>query len=287
MSNRFYFGASSNSSPPSTSRSSSSDDLPYPTPLPRSSFLTADFSPTTYLSTLRNRHQTLEDLRGELRTRSQDLSRELLDLVNANYEDFLHLGGSLKGGDERVEEVRVGLLGFTRDLRVVRRAVAEREAEVGGLLAEKAELRARVAVGRGLLEVVGRLEELEEKLMVESDGAKGVAEDPDSSDTDSSSDEASATAGFVSTRKLHQHVQAFLLLRHLISALGPEHPFLLAQDARMIRVRNTLLLDLGTALKQARTAGEAGADRTIKVLGIYRDLGEAGQAVAILREGRR
>ena len=32
--------------------------------------------------------------------------------MNANYEDFLGLGGQLKGGEERVEEVRLGVLGF-------------------------------------------------------------------------------------------------------------------------------------------------------------------------------
>jgi hypothetical protein len=49
-----------------------------------------------------------------LRSRSQLLNKELLDLVNSNYQDFLNLGNSLHGGEEKVEEVRIGLLGFRK-----------------------------------------------------------------------------------------------------------------------------------------------------------------------------
>lgn len=83
--------------------SSTSDDgdapLPFPTALPRSDFLAADFQPAEYLSSLPQRHQTLEDLRAELRERSSAISAELLELVNNNYTAFLSLGDDLRGGD--------------------------------------------------------------------------------------------------------------------------------------------------------------------------------------------
>ncbi|KAJ4338723.1 hypothetical protein N0V95_007994, partial [Ascochyta clinopodiicola] len=89
---------------PSNDTDTDNDDLstlPFARPLQRSDFLDPNFTPSAYLSTLSNRHQTLEDLRSELRTRSQLVSRELLDLVNANYADFLTLGNSLRGGEEK------------------------------------------------------------------------------------------------------------------------------------------------------------------------------------------
>jgi hypothetical protein len=103
----------------SSSSSSAADDddvpLPFPSALPRDDFLKPDFDPVAYLSALLpDRHQTLEDLRGELRDRSGAISAELLELVNGNYTAFLSLGGELKGGEDRVEDVKVALLAFRR-----------------------------------------------------------------------------------------------------------------------------------------------------------------------------
>ncbi len=100
---RFYFSGDS----ASISSADDQDNLPYPEALPRSDFLAPEFDAATYLSTLSGRHQTLEDLRSDLRERSQALSKELLDLVNTNYEQFLSLGSDLRGGEEKVEDVRV------------------------------------------------------------------------------------------------------------------------------------------------------------------------------------
>ncbi|KAJ9640039.1 hypothetical protein H2199_006273 [Coniosporium tulheliwenetii] len=273
---KFYL----NDTPGSTS-SSSSLDLPYPAPLPRSDFLSPDFSPSTYLSTLRNRHQTLEDLRAELRSRSQLLSRELLDLVNAHYSDFLSLGSSLTGGDEKVEEVRVGLLGFRK----------ERGGGVEGLVRERMGVRRQVAVGRALLEVNTRLEELEEGLMVESAGRANKVRDgqdaADVSDSEELSDEdeedEAGGAAFMSLLKLQRHTQQYTVIQQLAEHIGLDHPFLVAQKSRMTRVRSALLLDLSAALKQAYAAGEAGQRRVMNIMAMYRDMDEAREAIAILK----
>ncbi|KAI9847928.1 MAG: hypothetical protein M1837_001445 [Sclerophora amabilis] len=282
---RFYFGGSDSSS------DLEDDNLPYPKPLARSSFLTPEFSPTVYLSSLHNRYQTLEDLRTELRTRSQDLSKELLDLVNTNYQDFLTLGSSLHGGEEKIEEVRVGLLGFKRDVEGVRKKVDEKEKEVGRLVGERSRLREDISIGRGLLEVRSRLEELEALLMVDSDKRtiKPDEGESDYSDTDNESDEEmdevdSTDVGSMSTIRLHKLAQKYLYITHLVGELGSEHPFLIAHESRMIRLRNTLLLDLGTALKQAKGGGQEMSGRLLKIMSVYKDIDEAGEAVRILRE---
>src|SRR5579862_6606667 len=162
--------ASESSSP--TSRRPSDDDeddLPYPRPLPRSSFLTPDFTPTSYLSTYaHNRYQTLEDLRNELRQRSQDLAAELLQLVNTDYHDYLSLGDSLRGGGEKVEEVKVGVLAFRGGVEEGREKVRVRRVEVEGLLGERRRIRKDIRLGRGLVEVDRRLEELEGRLLLGS-----------------------------------------------------------------------------------------------------------------------
>ncbi|KAH0379935.1 hypothetical protein KCU92_g7903, partial [Aureobasidium melanogenum] len=271
-----------------TTYSDSEDDdktpLPFPQALPRSDFLTPDFTPEAYLSTLHNRHQTLEDLRSDLRQRSQSISTELLDLVNANYEEFLSLGLRLKGGEEKIEEVRVGVLGFGREVGSVRDLVASRTQEVGSLLEEKKRIRKDVMVGRRLLEIEERLEDLEARLMVEPNNSLSAnnpsANDLDSDDEDDE-DEEGDTATSTTLSRLRRHAQAYLLLTHLTQKVL-DHPFVIAQQSRLMRVRNTLLLDLRTAVKQAQAAG-VGGKQLLDFLVIYRELGETEEGVEALK----
>ncbi|KAI9793435.1 MAG: hypothetical protein M1816_000328 [Peltula sp. TS41687] len=291
---RFYFGGSDTSSDVDDD-----DNLPYPTPLPRSSFLTPDFSPVTYLSTLHNRHQTLEDLRSELRSRSRDLSKELLDLLNTNYQDFLSLGVSLHGGEEKVDEVKVGLLGFQKELQKVKEMVSKREREMRGLLAERRAVTKQIWLGRNLLELDGRLEDIEARLMV--DGTKvrdedGEEDDWDVSDTDDEEDDdeddiqgndGAGGATFMSLSRLQKLVRDYLYIKYLASAVGADHPYVLAQKSRIASVHDTLLLDLSAALKQTIVVGSVGKDRLVKMMGLYREMDEANEAIRVLRASKR
>jgi len=280
---------SSTSSPASpTSTDDEADTLPYPTPLLRSAFLDPNFSPQTYLSTLRNRHQTLEDLRAELRTRSQLLNKELLDLVNDHYQDFLGLGSSLKGGDERVEEVRLGLMGFRGEVEGLKRVVDNRRREVEGLLGERKEVRRNIAVGRALLDVDARLELLEGRLMIQStkptvSGQEDVSGDESEEYSEDEERLDEEDEAFVPLRRLQRNAQQYMCIRQLAERIGPEHPFLVAQQPRLMRVRNTLLLDLSTALKQVRGAGDLGRNSVLWIVGIYREMDEAKEAVRVLK----
>ncbi|APA12563.1 hypothetical protein sscle_09g073330 [Sclerotinia sclerotiorum 1980 UF-70] len=280
---KFYFGGGSGDV-----SSDDEDNLPYPEALPRSDFLAPTFDAPTYLSTLSDRHQTLEDLRSDLRERSQALSKELLDLVNTNYEQFLSLGSDLKGGEEKVEDVRVGLLSFKRGVEDVRGKVRERKLEVEGLLGEKKSVSKDIALGRKLLEVDSRLEELEDRLMVASLGrSPNGLEDSWSEDEDEDEDEDGlAIDGLVngtSTRKLQRLVLDYRNIEHLSTTVGLDHPFIAAQQPRLLRLKNTIILDLNTALKHAMSLTEEGRPRLVKIMGIYRDLGAGDEAVKILR----
>jgi hypothetical protein len=282
---RFYFGGDSNS----ISSSDDEDNLPYPEALPRGDFLTPDFDAPTYLSTLSDRHQTLEDLRTDLRERSQLLSKELLDLVNVKYEQFLSLGSDLKGGEEKVEDVRVGLLGFKRGVEDIKSKVQERGQEVDGLLKEKIDVTRQILIGRKLLDLDARLEDLEQKLMVVSLGrdADRVGEDVWSDSEDEAEDQepdAFSGAGGTSAQKLQRLVDDYRQVIHIQSVIGLDHPFVVAQESRMMRIRNTILLDLATALKQAKAGGGVGSQRLIKILGIYRDMEEGPEALKILKD---
>lgn len=218
-----------------------------------------------------------------MRARSQLLSKELLDLVNSNYQDFLNLGNSLHGGEEKVEEVRVGLLGFRKELDGLMGLVSTREEQVRELLEEKRDVRRKIEVGRRLIDYDARLKELEAELMIETPGQETATAAEDVSDSDEDEDEDEEEQNYsVSIAKLRRNVVQYRLVLGLEKELG-EHPFIAAQNVRKTKVRTTLLMDLSTALQQAKKAGAAGSGRVMKIMKIYGDMDESAEAVKLLK----
>ncbi|KAK2001047.1 hypothetical protein LX36DRAFT_380108 [Colletotrichum falcatum] len=287
--------------PSSSSSSAAGDDddddvpLPFPAALPRSDFLAPNFHPAGYLSALPHRHQTLDDLKAELRDRSAAISAELLELVNGNYTAFLSLGNELRGGDERVENVRVAMLGFRRAVEEVKAKVRTRGEEVQSLSGELSDVRRAVEVGRKMLELDERVAALEERLALASLPGKPPQDkeedddDDDDWDTDVSDEDddegGDDVIGLVgsSPAKLAGFAQEFCIIEALADAIGREAQFVVKTEARMTRCRNTILLDLGTAMREARKAGRRGQARVVKYLGLYRLLDAQAEAVRALK----
>ncbi|KAI1480316.1 oligomeric golgi complex component, COG2-domain-containing protein [Daldinia eschscholtzii] len=266
----------------SSSESSDNEDdapLPFPTALPRSDFLVPDFDPAEYLSSLSNRHQTLEDLRSDLRERSAAISTELLELVNANYTSFLSLGDELKGGEDRVEDVRVALLGFRRAVEEIKGRVRERGTEVAGLNRDLSGVRSEIETGRKMLELDERISVLEGRLAVGSTGPDGDDSDEDGEDND---DELEGAVGS-STSKLMQLAKEYIVVDELANDIGRDTPFVRKAEERLTRCKNTILLDLGTALKEAKKAGARGQAKLLKLMGIYSLLDAQLEAIKALK----
>ncbi|KKY15886.1 hypothetical protein UCRPC4_g06072 [Phaeomoniella chlamydospora] len=260
---RFYF--EDDLDPDSRTGSDDETSLPFPAPLSRDSFAKeGDFSPSDFLTSLSSRHQTLEDLREELRSLSSALNNELLDLVNENYSDFLGLGKQLKGGDERVEEIRVGLLGFQREVEKLRAGIDVRRKEMAGAIEEKRHIGRDIALGRRLLEVEERLGDLEDRLLLrettKTNGDTGIADfehnwdsdlDIDSEGDESSEDGDRETAingdGALATpelKRLRRNVENYQVVSKLMELYGAGHPFIEAQQGRLEKIRSTLEVDL-------------------------------------------
>ncbi|KAL9114747.1 MAG: hypothetical protein Q9227_001426 [Pyrenula ochraceoflavens] len=283
---RFYFAGSDDSG---SEFDESNSNLPFPKPISRSAFLAQDFDPATFLASLSDRHQTLEDLRTELRDLSASLKKELVDLVNSNYQDFLSLGLTLKGGEERVEEVRVGLLGFQRDLGAVGQKVGRRREEFAASLATKRSLQKDIGLGEQLLGVEDRICALEEKLLINgnknneskseehrnkieetSDSEDGVA-DFDSLDEGSGEDELQETDLYL--RNCQRRVDQYLVIIATIQRIGQNHPYITAQKSRIDKIRSTLLLDLGNAMKAAKAADNSNSHKDV-IMGMYEKMEE-------------
>lgn len=255
--------------------------LPFPTALSRRDFLAPDFNAATYLSSLfpsgssedtgagaYHRHQTLEDLRAELRERSSAISAELLELVNANYAAFLGLGDGLRGGGERAEDVRVALLGFRRQVEDVQARVRGRREDVLRSGAELRAVRGEVEAGRRMLELDERVGVLLGRLEAGGDPDEEEEDDDDSVDD--------------IEERLVEMAREYNAIVRLANALGRDLPYVRKMEERITRCRNTLLVDLGASLKEARKAGEQ--ERTVRLLGVYRQLGAYSEGVKTLKE---
>jgi len=162
--------------------------------------------------------------------------------------------------------------------------VDEREKEVGLLVQERREVRMKVETGRRLVDYDARLKELESELVIETSGKETIILGEEVSDSDEDEDEDEEDEGRygMSITKLRRTVVQYRLIQELETDLG-EHPFVIAQASRMVKIRSTLLMDLSTALQQAKSAGESGADRVMKVMKIYADMEESAEAVKVLK----
>lgn len=198
----------------------------------------------------------------------------------------MNLGNSLHGGEEKVEEVRVGLLGFRKEVNGLKGVAEQREQEVAHLLQERREARAKIDVGRKLVDYDVRLKELERELVIEIADKETIVlgDEVSDSDEDEEDDEDEGNYG-VSIPRLQRNVVHYMLVRGLEKSLD-EHPFVTAQVPRMAKARSTLLMDLSTALQQAKSTGEAGSPRVVKILKIYGDMDESAEAVKVLKSSK-
>ncbi|EGX89723.1 Conserved oligomeric golgi complex subunit 2 [Cordyceps militaris CM01] len=268
----------------SSSSSDLDDDapLPFPEALPRSDFLTPAFDPAAYLSALPHRHQTLEDLRADLRDRSAAISSELLELVNANSTTFLSLGTDLRGGDDKVEDVRVSLLGFRRAVEDVRAKVVARRGQADVLTSELHRVRADIERGRAMVEMTERLASLEERLALSSRTELESDDDDDSEEEEEDEDEQLQGLVGSTPTVLMALAKDYNAAEALLSSLTGL-AFTAKLETRLIKCRKTLLLDLSNAIKESRKAGAPAQDRVLKYLAIYRILGAQDEAVKTLR----
>lgn len=301
---------------PSSSESSDAGDddgeLPFPAALLRNDFLKPNFEPAAYLSSLfpsedgttsAQRHQTLEDLRTELRERSNAISAELLELVNANYTSFLSLGDELRGGDEKVEDVRVALFGFRRSVEDIQNHVRERRIAVDKASHELSDVRSSINIGRKLLELDSRISLLEERLSIArttgglnasgrqidnvtdmDNGIWGV----DETDEEDEDETLEGVAGFYvgsSPAKLTALARGLVLATQVVKSLDPHTPFVKTAEERLAKCQGTLLLDLNSAVKESRKASSYdGQSRLLKILAVYRILDSENEAVRALGE---
>ena len=269
----------------SSNSSDSESDLPYPAPLDRNDFLQPGFSAASYLSKLHNRHQNLEDLQSDLRSRSTLLSKELLDVVNSNYQDFIELGLGLSGSENKVEEARLDVMGFRREVENMKSRVVGEESQINSLIQERVRIKKDIDMGRKMLNLESRVGELERQLMIKSKEAKSDEREIPYDDgsyigSDENEEDSMPT---LSQTMLRRNVKNYLLAKQIMKHNDMDHPFVAAQNTRMSKIAEVLRLDLSMALKRLNSEKSPDADRILNIIGLFREMGEANEAIRTLK----
>lgn len=83
----------------------------------RSAFAAPDFDPDQFLSS--RRHLGLERLKVELNAHLRFLKRELVELINRDYQDFINLSTNLKGVDNAMEDLQRPLAHMATQVEVL------------------------------------------------------------------------------------------------------------------------------------------------------------------------
>jgi len=151
------------------------EDLPFPQPIRRAAFSTEDFDQDAFLADAQ-KHQTLEDLRAELRGWSRELAQELVDLIHRDYSDFVGLGEGLAGSEDKTEDVKLGLLTYRRELEAIAANLARIVRETDDNLHELQTVKAGKRLARRLLCIHGHMEMLEEEGVGEVEDMVGMLE---------------------------------------------------------------------------------------------------------------
>ena len=180
----------------------------------------------------------------------------------------------------------MGLLGFRREIQSLKDKVDAKKKEIEELINERRVIQDDIQLGRTLLDIDHRIQKLEQRLMIASnhnlEEGQGDEETVDRSESEDDSEDESATG--VPTSRLQRHAQQYLHIRKLADKVGLEHPYLAKQQERMMSLKYTVLLDLSNALKQS--TGAKDVTRIMRILGIYREMDEAGEAVKILKASK-
>ena len=187
------------------------------------------------------------------------------------------------GGEEKVEDLRVGMLGLKRGFEEVKSQVTQRRQKVDELLDEKKDIAQQINAGRKMLELDARMEELEEKLMMASLDMTAQEDLYSGSEDEDDDGFEEVTPEDARVKELQRLVKDYRQMGQLSSSIG-QCAFVIAQTSRADRIRNTLLLDLATELKKAKGSEESSKIRTVQILAIYREMGESAEAVKVLRD---
>ncbi len=140
------------------------------------------------------------------------------------------------------------------------------------------ELEGRLMLGGKVVPAV------DEKVKDGDDGGLGEIEEDDSFDDYSGGEDEDEEDTLVSLKRLRRRVEQFVLIRRLAEKLGEEHPFVAKREERREKLRKTLLLDMGNAMKRAIETNGTDGEEQLYMLKTYELMGAPEECLAALKQ---
>lgn len=144
-----------------------SDDTELPSArlISRDDFSGESFDVDEFL-TKSHKYQTLDDLHRQLKKWDEELSKELIDIINAEYDDFVGQDKALEGGNALTQDVKLEVLRFQSEIKRVRDVFEDNGNNVQKLYKERKALKELERMALLLLEYSTRISDIDAQLSV-------------------------------------------------------------------------------------------------------------------------
>ena len=177
----------------------------------------------------------------------------------------------MKGQGEKVEELRVGVMGVRREVEQARNTLAEREQEVGRALEERKAVSREIETARRLLAWEDRINRLEARL----EGGEVEWDSEEASDEDESEGRLEWLK-----RRVRDHGE----VKRDAERLDMDHPFVGGQFGRVVNCGDSIRAELRNELKERKnTSDDSGLLDCLSLLG---KVGGEREGVKLVKIGK-
>nr|CAG8566890.1 6596_t:CDS:10 [Entrophospora candida] len=208
--------------------------LPFPPPLSRGMFASAEFSSDEFLAN--RRHLTLEELKKELTAHLKSLKSELVELINRDYASFIDLSTNLKGVDKAIDEISKPLGKMREEVQNVRNTLQGVVDSLENQLAHRASIREKKASLQLLINIHESVRKVEKLLLISSE--------------ENSSSITSKVDSDSNAKQIERVAIEYNQMQYLVSK-GKGLPFVENIDWRIVRIKDTLRTNLSSELRSA------------------------------------
>ncbi|CAG8671900.1 10692_t:CDS:10, partial [Funneliformis caledonium] len=223
----------SNFSSTDNSHLSSGVPLPFPQPLNREMFATPEFNADNFLAN--RRHLPLDELKKELIAHLKSLKSELVEMINRDYSSFVDLSTNLKGVDKVIEEVARPLGKMREEVEGVRMILQGVIDSLENQLAYRASIREKKASLQLLINIHESVRKVENLLLISSESGSSLISKDDSGNN---------------AKQIERVAIEYNQMQYLVNK-GKDLPFVENIGWRIIRIKDTLRINLSSALRSA------------------------------------
>ncbi|KNC86495.1 hypothetical protein SARC_01366 [Sphaeroforma arctica JP610] len=247
-------------------------------------FSSASFNADVLLTAVRV-SGTLPGLKNELQGFLTTLKRDLIELINKDYADFVNLSANLVGMDKGIDSIRNTLTGVREDISHVRTEVEKAMSALSGKLTERAAIREKKALLQTFLNIIDSVHKIEGLLHLNTTAG------PKQTETKSDGNESVERHGSLSiadvsqiqddsTQTTERVAGEFNQLQFYVSQCR-EVPIVQALSPRIDTITRTLLAGLEASFRTALE--DDNLDLMVSVLRPYAIVEKAGQAEDLFR----